>query len=50
MIMRVKKELNEKKGERTFALMSTPFLKQQHHETTLKCFSIKFKFLERDEL
>ena len=50
MIMRVKKELNEKKREKTFALMSTPFSKQQQHETTLKCFSIRFKFLERDEL
>ena len=48
--MRVKKELNEKKREKTFALMSTPFSKQQQHETTLKCFSIRFKFLERDEL
>ena len=29
MIVRVKKELNEKKREKTFALMSTTFLKQQ---------------------
>ena len=50
MIVRVKKELNEKKSEKTFALMSTTCLKQQQNETTLKCFSIKFQFLERDGL
>ena len=33
-----------KKREKTFALMSTTFLKQQQHETKLKCFQLNFNF------